>query len=151
METICGADCTKCQMKDTCKGCIQTNGHPFGGNCVMAICCSNNKYKKCSECTKDECKYKEKLINEFNSLNIKDMPKVKELFQLNGCFVNLEYTLPNGIKIKFLEDNNIYLGTQLEKENSDRCYGLIADDNYILICEYSKNGLNPEIVLYKKR
>ena len=45
----------------------------------------------------------------------------------------------------------VYLGSQVEKHNSDRCYGLVADDNYLLVCEYGCNGVEPEIILYKKR
>lgn len=38
METICGIDCRKCDFKDHCNGCAETNGHPFGGECVAAEC-----------------------------------------------------------------------------------------------------------------
>lgn len=69
---------------------------------------------------------------------------------LNGFFVNLEYTLPNGQLVKFLKDNNVYLGNQIEIPKSDRCYGLVADEQYLLVCEYGCEGADPEIVLYKK-
>ena len=39
----------------------------------------------------------------------------------------------------------------LKKANSDRCYGLVADDKYMLVCEYGCNGSDPEIIVYKKR
>ena len=38
------------------------------------------------------------------------MPKINELFPLNGSFVNLEYPLLNGGNVKFLNDDEIYLG-----------------------------------------
>src|SRR5574344_741115 len=109
METICGADCSKCNMKDNCKGCIATNGHPFGGNCVLAECCNN----KLNDNLLLINEYKSKLIEEFNSLEIEDMDKVTELYALNGSFVNMEYKLSNGQKVKLLNDNDIYLGNQL--------------------------------------
>ena len=65
--------------------------------------------------------------------------------------MNLEYTLPNGEKIKLLDDTKVYLGYQVEKENSDRCYGFVADNDYLLVCEYGSNGADPEIIVYKKR
>ena len=34
MKTICGIDCRECTHKDNCKGCVETNGHPLGGECV---------------------------------------------------------------------------------------------------------------------
>lgn len=144
MKTICGIDCIGCGWKESCKGCAETNGRPFGGECVAAEC-----YKTDSE--KYFMAYKERLIAEFNLLGIADMPPVADLCQLYGAYVNLEYTLPNGEKIKLLDDSKVYLGSQVEKHNSDRCYGLVADDNYLLVCEYGCNGVDPEIILYKKR
>ena len=90
-------------------------------------------------------------MDEFNSLGIADMPIITTLCPLNGAYVNLEYPLSNGEKIKLLEDTRIYLGSQVEKADSDRCYGLVADDDYLLVCEYGCNGVDPEIIVYKKR
>lgn len=94
---------------------------------------------------------KGELIAEFNALGIADMPRVTDLCRLSGGFVNLEYTLANGEKVKLLEDGKTYLGYQLEKEQGDRCYGLVADERYLLVCEYGCNGADPEIVVYKRR
>lgn len=144
MKTICGIDCSGCDLKYNCGGCVATKGRPFYNECVTAEC-----YKSGGE----ECfiTYKNKLIEEFNALGIEDMPTITELCPLNGAFVNLEYPLPNRKKIKLLEDSKIYLGYQVEKNGSDRCYGLVADREYLLVCEYGSNGDNPEIVVYKKR
>ena len=144
MKTICGIDCSECGFKDSCKGCTETKGHPFGGDCIAAEC-----YKSGGE--NYFITYKRRLIKEFNALGISDMPTITTLCQLSGAYVNLEYTLPNGEKIKLLDDTKIYLGYQKEKANSDRCYGLVADNNHLLVCEYGCNGAEPEIVVYKKR
>ena len=144
MKTICGIDCSECGFKDSCKGCTETKGHPFGGDCIAAEC-----YKSGGE--NYFITYKRRLIKEFNALGISDMPTITTLCQLSGASVNLEYTLPNGEKIKLLDDRKIYLGYQVEKANSDRCYGLVADNNHLLVCEYGCNGAEPEIVVYKKR
>lgn len=53
--------------------------------------------------------------------------------------------------MKLLDDTKIYLGCQIEKAHGDRCYGLVADNSYLLVCEYGCNGANPEIIVYKKR
>ena len=83
------------------------------------------------------------------------MPKIEELYSLNGSFVNLEYSLPNGIKAKFLQDDEIYLGNQVECEFNDgdfkKCFGLVGNMNFLLICEYGENGSNPELLVYQKR
>lgn len=31
MKTICVIDCTGCDWTEVCKGCVETNGRPFGG------------------------------------------------------------------------------------------------------------------------
>ena len=96
--------------------------------------------------------FKKKLINEINELNVDGMPKVEKLNALVGKYVNLEYQLPNGQAVKFLNDAKTYLGNQLECEyGGDRCFGVVADMDFILICTYEEDGKNPELVLYKKR
>ena len=66
--------------------------------------------------------------------------------------MNLEFTLPSGNKVKFLDDGKTYLGNQLESEfGGERCFGILADMDFIMICTYEANGENPELVLYKKR
>ena len=96
--------------------------------------------------------FKKKLINEINELNVDGMPKVEKLNALVGKYVNLEYRLPNGQAAKFLNDAKTYLGNQLECEyGGDRCFGVVADMDFILICTYEEDGKNPELVLYKKR
>ena len=80
---------------------------------------------------------------------------VEELYPLNGSFVNMEYTLPNNKKVKFLHDDDIYLGNQLECEFNDndckKCFGLVANMNFLIVCEYEENGENPELIIYKRR
>lgn len=79
------------------------------------------------------------------------MEEVTGLNALHGAYINLQYSLPSGQKIKFWDDDRIYLGNQICKKNSNRCYGLTADENYLLVCEYGDNGSDAEIIVYKKR
>lgn len=96
--------------------------------------------------------FKKQIIDEFNALNVEGMPKVETLNALVGSFVNLEFRLPNGKNIKFLDDNATYLGNQLECEfGGDRCFGIVANMEFLLVCTYGKNGANPELAIYKKR
>ena len=77
---------------------------------------------------------------------------MESLNALVGSFINLEYRLPNGKTVKFLEDGATYLGSQLECAfGGDRCFGIAANMDFILVCTYEKEGQNPELVLYKKR
>ena len=95
---------------------------------------------------------KQKLIDEINALHIEGMPKVEKLNALVGKYVNLEYRLPNGTKVKFLDEGTTYLGNQLEAEfGGERCFGVLANMDFILICTYGCEGADPELVLYKKR
>lgn len=96
--------------------------------------------------------FKRQLIREINDLHIEGMPKVEKLNALVGKYINLEYALPNGEKVKFLDDRKTYLGNQLESEfGGERCFGVLADMDFIMICTYEDQGTNPELLLYKKR
>ncbi len=96
--------------------------------------------------------FKQQLIDEINALHVEGMPELKTLNALVGSFVNLEYRLPSGQKVKFLDDGTTYLGNQLECEfGGDRCFGVLANMDFILVCTYEAEGANPELVLYKKR
>lgn len=150
MKSICGADCNNCEYgkNNNCKGCYQTKGCPFGKQCFIAryiLTGGKDNYEI----------FKHQLINEINDLKISGLKKIDELYPLNGTFVNLAYSLPNGQKVQFLDDNEIYLGTQVESEFNDetqiRCFGILANLNFILVTEYGPNGDNPELIIYKKR
>ena len=96
--------------------------------------------------------FKKLLIEEINSLNIEGMPKLTKLNVLVGSYINIEYRLPNGKTIKYLDDNTTYLGNQLECEfGGGKCFGIAANMDFILVCTYEKNGDNPELLIYKKR
>ena len=118
-------------------GCEQCKGHPFGGSCV-------------AERNKDFPSLKRRLIDEINAFGIGELT-VDDLNLLPGFYVNLSYPLENGSTVQFLKDKDIYLGNQVERTDSDRCYGIAANEDFILICEYGCNGSDPEIVLYKRR
>ena len=150
MIAICGANCEECELFKNikCQGCRNTNGCPFGKKCWIA------KYIEVGG--KDEFNsLKKELISEINSINIDGMPKIEDLYPLHGEFVNLEYLLPNGEKTKLLNDNEAYLGNQVEcifkDKDAKKYYGILANMSFILVSEYGENSNNPEIVIYKKR
>ncbi|MBR5410766.1 MAG: helix-turn-helix domain-containing protein [Clostridia bacterium] len=96
--------------------------------------------------------FKRQLVDEINALGIEGMPKVEKLSALVGSYVNLAYPLPGGATVKFLDDGATYLGTQLESPfGGERCFGVLANMDFILVCTYDAGGENPELVLYKKR
>ena len=108
--------------------------------------------------------FKKQLIEEINALNVEGLPKVEKLYALAGRDVNLEYRLPSGVSVKFLDDQVTYLGNQLECEFGDgggdpdsgsagaeRCFGVLAGMDFILVSTYEAGGKDPELVIYKKR
>lgn len=96
--------------------------------------------------------FKQQLISEFNTLlDIEGLPRIEQLNVLSGEFINMEYTLPNGMRTKLLDDKQSYLGSQLESEFGDRCFGIAGNMDFLLVCSYEENGANPELVIYKKR
>lgn len=142
MKSICGINCATCELNNTCNGCSETGGRPFGGTCIVASLC-----RKGPEALKE---FKERLIAAFNALQIGDMEDVTDLNALKGSFINLEYNLPGGQTVKLWDDNRIYLGNQLHKKDSDRCYGIAADEQYLMVSEYGCNGADAEIVVFRR-
>ena len=85
-------------------------------------------------------------------MHIDGMPKLEKLNALVGGYINMEYPLPNRSNVMFLDDSATYLGNQLESElENGRCFGIAANADFILVCNYEENGENPELVVYKKR
>ena len=67
-----------------------------------------------------------------------------------ACLLAACCPMPGGQAAKMLEDGKVYLGNQLEA-GGDRCYGLAADQDILLVCTYGEGGSDPELILYKKR
>lgn len=145
MNTVCGVDCTKCPSYSVCKGCINTDCKPFGKKCIAS------EYIKLGgiECYEQ---FKNVLLNDINELlKILAIPEIDKLYELAGQFVNLAYRLPSNEFVKFLDDEKIYLGCQIQLPYLCGCIGVVADASFILICSYSVDGNEGEILLYKKR
>lgn len=146
-KTFCGANCAECPSEKVCPGCVETKGCPFGKQCFIA------KYILTGGMENYEV-FKGELIDEINALKVDGMEKVSKLYPLVGNYVNLEYLLPSGSAVKFLKDDEVYLGTQVKNlfdAGGKTCFGVIARENFILICTYGENAENPELVLYKNR
>lgn len=145
MSAICGADCAACPTREDCRGCAETCGRPFGGRCIAAEYIKTGGRRAYDE-------YKKKLLDEVNELLEREgICRAERLYELAGRYVNLEYTVPSGEKIKLLSDDDIYLGTQIEYEGIGVCCGVVAGADFILVCSYGVNGSSPEIVIYKRR
>lgn len=111
-------------------------------------------WKRYSELGGEESfdEFKKQLIAEFNALHVEGLPEVEALNVLSGSLINLEYTLPNGTAVKFLDDDATYLGNQLPCVfGGTRCFGIAANMEFLLVCTYEENGKDPELVVYKKR
>lgn len=145
MSTICGTNCDKCSFKETCRGCDKTCGQPFGGTCVAA------QYIKAGG-KEAYAAFKKALLCEINALlRANDLPQADTLSELPGLLVNLPYPLPSGETVKLLDDKKVYLGTQITFADLGICYGVVADTSFILLCSYSVNGSEPELIAYQKR
>ncbi len=145
--SLCGANCAECPTKESCPGCAETDGCPFGKQCYVAAYILTGGMENWQA-------FQEKLMEEINALSIDGMEKVTALYPLVGRFVNLEYPLPNGGTVKFLKDDEVYLGAQVKNlfdESGKTCFGVIARENFLLVCTYGENGTDPEIVTYRRR
>lgn len=149
-ESICGVDCSECMPESTCKGCVATNGRPFDAECIVARCCGKRDFATCGECSDSSCGLRQDIVSEFKLCGVAEAEKIDALYALKGSFVNLEYSFESGVSVKLLDDNKIYLGTQIQRDENT-CVGFVADENCILICEYGPEGANPRLLVYKKR
>ncbi len=145
METICGAKCADCTLRDHCGGCEATCGRPFGGPCVAA------EYIKAHGKAAYES-FKQGLKHEVNALLEENgLPATEALHELPGFFVNLEYPLPGGATAKFLDDRRVYLCAQIPLPGGERCAGAAADEGFILLCTYAAGGEEAQLICCKKR
>ena len=145
MSTYCGANCEGCPSKDSCKGCVETGGSPFGGRCVAA------EYIKVGGLEAYQA-FKQKLLDEVNGLLAAEgLGPVGGLVELVGYYVNLAYPLPSGERVKLLNDKNVYLGALIELPDLGVNCGVVADEGFILICRYGAGDGSPELIVYHRR
>jgi len=57
ITTRCGLNCNDCTYKEPnrCCGCIETMGHPYHGECPVAVCCQQKGHVHCGECAEFPC------------------------------------------------------------------------------------------------
>jgi hypothetical protein len=57
IDSRCGLHCSDCAYKEKCGcgGCIETCGHPFHGECPIAVCAQNKGFAHCGECPELPC------------------------------------------------------------------------------------------------
>lgn len=139
---LCYKDCCKkCNRLKECGGCEKCLGRPFNGYCFIYEIIKEKGYDA-------YINLKNKLIENINNLNIEHL-HIDDLNLLPGSYINLEYALENGSKIKLLNDKDVYLGNQVEIPNDDRCLGIATNGKIIVISSYGCNGSNPKLILYK--
>lgn len=176
-DEIIGRDCDGALNEDYCKWCYADGTYTYSNmDDLIEVCVQNmakegftqeqartylkgllptldywKRYDQLSDDGQFEA-LKQKLVEEINELHIEGMPKLEKLNALVGKYVNLEYRLPGGQCVKFLDDHVTYLGNQLASEfGGERCFGVLAGMDFILISTYEAEGKNSELVLYKKR
>jgi hypothetical protein len=91
--------------------------------------------------------FKQRRIEDINALGIPDL-QISGLSLLNSDYVNLAYPLPSGVAVQFLDDNAVYLGAQIERPGNERCYGVVTNEAFILVCEYGEGGSSPKLLRY---
>lgn len=144
MNTFCGTGCCAhcAQRGSVCPGCEDSDGHPCGGRCFVAELVKSEGIEAFSS-------LKKSLIAEVNALGVSGL-HVSDLNLLSGAYVNLAYPLPSGCCVLFLDDRSVYLGNQIEGAEDGRCFGVVADPSFVLVCTYGENGEDPELVIYKR-
>lgn len=92
----------------------------------------------------------EKILKEIKSLGIKEFDNFNSLNLMDGSYLNLDVELPSGKFAKLLDDNKKYYANQIDIDGSDRCYGVAADENFIVVYTYGCNGKDAQLVQLKR-
>ena len=90
------------------------------------------------------------LLEKIKKLGIKEFENFNSLNLMDGNYLNIECTLPNGDKTKILDNDTQYYAKQIDIEGSDKCYGVAANEKFIAVYKYGCNGENAKLVLWKK-
>lgn len=66
----CGRFCEVCEGKDSCRGCVESDGKPFhlkeGKTCPIWKCAQNHNVGFCGECSEFPC---EKFLSWYNPVH----------------------------------------------------------------------------------
>ena len=76
------------------------------------------------------------LLEKIKKLGIKEFENFNSLNLMDGNYLNIECTLPNGDKTKILDNNTQYYAKQIDIEGSDKCYGVAANEKFIAVYKY---------------
>jgi len=93
---------------------------------------------------------KQKLLTEIKKSGIKEFENLNTLNLLDGSYLNLEVRLPSGQSVKLLDDHKKYYANQIDIADSDKCYGVACDENFIVVYKYGCEGKDAEFVLLRR-
>ncbi len=144
---LCGADCAQCPDVARCGGCLETGGCPMGRPCWVS------RYIRLGG-PEAFAALKQELLRELGELGVPELQAVAELLPLGGRYVNLAYPMPNGQRVRLLDNHEVYWGAQVESGFGDgpaRYVGVVAGPSFWLVGEYGEGGANPELILLKRR
>ena len=135
-------NCHECPSFKECGGCENCNAKPFDSKeqCICARIINEKGFRGFEETFKH-------IIDSINSLHLEGL-HVDDMNILPGSYLNLEYPLPNGATVKFLNDDKTYFANQIEIGNG-KCYGVVSDGTFLLVASYLRDGKDPILLIYK--
>lgn len=134
-------NCKECPSFKECGGCEKCNAMPFDSKerCICARLIDEKGFEGYQETFK-------RIIDTINGLSIEGL-HVDDMNILPGSLLNLEYPLPNGGTVKFLNDDKTYFANQIET-GEERCYGVVSDGSFLLVATYGCEGKDPKLEIY---
>ena len=134
-------NCKECPSFKECGGCENCNAEPFDSKeqCICTRIINEEGFDGFQKTFKH-------VIDSINALAIPGL-HVDDMNILPGSMLNLEYPLPNGGTIKFLNDDKTYFANQIEID-TERCYGVVSDGSFLLVASYGCEGKEPKLLAY---
>lgn len=135
IESYCGVKCSKCEYKDSCKGCIKSKGKLAWGECPLALCAIEKGKRFCGECEEFPC---DKLKNmSFDKEHGDNGERIENCKQLKSEFVKNARIGIEPISYCGHHCDYCFLGKW--------CGGCRSDYNCCSFATISKDGICPNV------
>lgn len=119
------------------------------GVSVNALLTLPSEWSEVHPKTMTEFQLRDRILQEFNDLNIPGAEKIKDLYKASGERMNALFVLPNGKSQHILNDEDTYY-VSVSSVDHTFYYGLVADEQQLMVYRCAYNEENTMVVFWKR-